>query len=312
MTVQQTRLEDFRAAGQRLRNWGRWGEDDERGTVNLITPERLVAAAGLIRNGRIFDLGIPFDERGPQSGALRPNPMHLMSETGDEQLFPGGFKYADDFIFMSLQSASQWDSLAHVYYDDKLYNGFPARDVTVKGAAHCAIDRQAKGIAGRGVLLDIAAVRGVEWLGAGTVITPDDLDAAAHRQGGVEVGPGDIVLFRTGWRRMFLREADPVAFMNSEPGLGQACCDWLRERDVAAVCSDNWAIEVLPGEHPDVLLNVHMVLIRDMGMMLGEMLDFEELAADCHGDGVWEFFFVAPPLKVTRAVASPVNPLAIK
>ncbi|MGH8918362.1 MAG: cyclase family protein, partial [Acidimicrobiales bacterium] len=102
------------------------------------------------------------------------------------------------------------------------------------------------------------------------------------------------------------------AFMAGEPGLGQDCCEWLRQRDVAAVCSDNWAIEVLPGESPDVVFNVHMILIRDMGMTLGEILDFEELAADCEADGTWEFFFVAPPLKVSRAVGSPINPLAIK
>lgn len=312
MSAQPAHVEDFRAVGERLRNWGRWGEDDERGTANLITPDRLVAAARLVRKGRVFDLGIPFEKEGPQSGELRPNPFHLMSETGDEQVFPGGFKFADDYVFMSLQSASQLDALAHVYYDDQMYNGFPARSTTVKGARYCAIDKQAKGIAGRGVLLDIAALKGVEWLEAGMVVTPEDLDAAAERQGGVRIGAGDIVLFRTGWRRKFLREADPVAFMNGEPGLGQACCEWLHERDVAAVCSDNWAIEVLPCENPDVLLNVHMILIRDMGMSLVELLDFEDLAADCHADGTWEFFFVTAPLKVTRAVASPINPLAIK
>lgn len=304
--------EDFRAVGSQLRNWGRWGDDDERGTVNLITPDRLVAAGQLIRQGKLFDLGIPFDREGPQPGTGRINPIHLMSETGDQQLFPGGFRYADDYIFMPLQCASQWDSLAHVYYDDLLYNGFPARQVDVKGAARCGIEKQAAGIAGRGVLLDIAALRGVEWLEAGAVITPDDLAAAAERQGGVRVGPGDVLLFRTGWRRKFLRERDPAAFMAGEPGLGLSCCEWLRARDVAAVCSDNWAIEVLPGESPEVFLPVHMVLIRDMGVMLGEILDFEQLAEDCAADGVWEFFFVAPPLKVTRAVASPINPLAIK
>jgi kynurenine formamidase len=305
-------MEDVRALGARLSNWGRWGPDDERGTTNLITPERLVAAAALIRKGRVFDLGIPFDENGPQPGGGRINPVRLMSETGDLQMFPGAFKYADDYVFMPLQGASQWDSLAHVYYDDQLYNGWPARDVTVKGAAHNAIDKQAKGVTGRGVLLDIAALKGVEWMQAGEVITPSDFDAAIERQGGVQVGAGDILLFRTGWRRKFLTEHDPASFMAGEPGLGQACCAWLRERDVAAVCSDNWAIEVLPGETPDCVFNVHMVLIRDMGMSLGEILDFEELAADCADDGIWEFFFCAPPLKFTRGVGSPINPLAIK
>lgn len=305
-------MEDFRALGARLSNWGRWGDDDERGTVNLITPECLVAAAALVTQGKVFDLGIPFDEAGPQPGGGRINPVHLMSQTGDTQVFPGGFRYADDYIFMPLQGATQWDALAHVYYDDQLYNGFPATDVTVVGAQHDSIEKQAKGIAGRGVLLDIAALQGVDWLEAGFVITPDHLEAAAERQGGVAVGSGDILVFRTGWRRKFLSDGDAGDFMAGEPGLGQACCEWLRQRDVAAVCSDNWAIEVLPGEVADTVFNVHMVLIRDMGLSLGEILDLEELAADCAADGTWDFFFVAPPLKVTRGVGSPINPLAFK
>lgn len=304
-------MEDFRELGKRLSNWGRWGNEDERGTLNLITPERLVAAAGLVRTGKVFDLGIPFDANGPQPGGGRINPVHLMSQTGDTQVFPGGFRYADDYIFMPLQGASQWDALAHVYYDDHLYNGFPARDVTVVGAERCSIDRIAKGVAGRGVLLDIARLRGVDWLEAGAVITPDDLEAAERAQG-VQVGGGDILLFRTGWRRFFLESGSPDEFMAGEPGLGQDCCEWLHEREVAVVCSDNWAIEVLPGEDPDALLQVHMVLIRDMGMTLGEILDFEELAQDCAEDGVWEFLFCAPPLKVTNGVGSPINPLAMK
>jgi kynurenine formamidase len=304
-------VEDFRAMGERLRNWGRWGEQDERGTVNLITPERLVAAAALIRQGKVFDLGIPFDGDGPQPGGGRINPVRLMSETGADQLFPGGFKYADDFVFMPLQGASQWDSLAHVYYDDRLYNGYPASDVGPHGARHNSIDKQAKGIAGRGVLLDVARVHGVEWLDAGYAITPDDLDRAAEAHH-VEVRAGDIVAFRTGWRKKFLTEHDARAFMAGEPGLGQACAEWLHRHDVAAVCSDNWAVEVLPGEVEDQVFNVHMVLIRDMGMTLGEILDLEELSADCAEDGVYEFFFCAPPIKFTAAVGSPINPLAIK
>lgn len=312
MTRQHTRLEDFRVVGERLRNWGRWGPEDERGTVNFITPERLVAAGRLIRRGAIFDLGIPFDKSGPQDGAFRNNPLHMMTETGAGQDFPGGFRFADDYVLMPLQCASQWDALAHVHYDGLLYNGFPADGITTKGAEHCSIEKQAKGIAGRGVLLDIAALKGVDWLEAGTVIEPEDLDEACEKQGGIEVGTGDILLVRTGWRRKFLSEGDPAAFMAGEPGLGQACCAWLHEREVAAVGSDNWAIEVLPGESPDAFLAVHMILIRDMGMSLGEILDFEELAEDCHRDGVWDFFFAAPPLKITHAIGSPINPIVIK
>ena len=303
--------EDFRSVGARLRNWGRWGADDEMGTLNLITPDKLVAAGALIKRGTTFDLGIPFDANGPQPGGGRINPVHLMSQTGDNQVFPGGFRYADDYIFMPLQGASQWDALSHVFYDGQLYNGFESREVSVHGASHCSIDKIAKGVAGRGVLLDIARLKGVDWLAAGEVITPGDLDAAERAQG-VRVGSGDILVFRTGWRRFFLERKSAAEFMAGEPGLGQDCCDWLHEREVAAVASDNWAIEVLPGEDPNATLQVHMVLIRDMGMTLGEILDLEELAADCAADGVYEFFFCAPPLKVTQGVGSPINPLAIK
>jgi len=192
-----------------------------------------------------------------------------------------------------------------------MYNGFPTSDVTVVGATHNSIDKQAKGVAGRGVLLDIARLKGVDWLELGSVITPEDLEAAIAAQR-VEVGSGDILLFRTGWRRQFLTKQSPQEFMSGEPGIGQDCCEWLHDREVAAILSDNWAIEVLPGENPEALFNVHMVLIRDMGMTLGEILDLEELSADCAADGVWEFFFCAPPLKVTKGVGSPINPLAMK
>jgi len=303
--------QDFREIGARLRNWGRWGDDDERGTVNLITPERIVAATQLVKRGAIFDLGIPFDVNGPQPGGGRINPVRLMSETGHDQHYPGAFHYADDYVFMPLQAASQWDGLAHVFYDEQLYNGFPSDDVGPHGAKHCSIDKMAKGIVGRGVLLDIARLKGVRWLEQGDVITPADLDAAAARQG-VEVKAGDIVLFRTGWRTKFVEEKDANGFMAGEPGLGLACCEWLHERDVAVVASDNWAIEALPGEIDTELLPVHMVLIRDMGMTLGEILDLDELAADCEADGVWEFLLTAPPIKFTAAVGSPINPLAIK
>jgi kynurenine formamidase len=303
---------DFRELGRQLSNWGRWdvdGRRDERGTTNLLTPKRVAAAAALVREGKVFDLGIPFGPGGPQPGGGRVNPILMLSETGADQDF-GAFHYADDYVFMPLQSASQWDALAHVYYDDQLYNGFPASDITPHGAKRLSIENQAKGIAGRGVLIDVARHRGVDWLAAGEVITPEELDAALAAQG-VALNGGDIVAVRTGWRRKFLADNDAASFMAGEPGLGLACCEWLHRHEVAAVCSDNWAIEVLPGETEDVFA-VHMVLIRDMGMTLGEILDFEELSEDCAADGRYEFFFTAPPIKFRRSVGSPINPLAIK
>ncbi|GAA3057051.1 cyclase family protein [Pseudonocardia yunnanensis] len=307
-------MEDFRKLGARLSNWGRWdtdGQRDERGTTNLLTPERVAAAARLVRHGKVFDLGIPFGPGGPQPGVGRINPILLVSETGADQERPGAFHFADDWVIMPLQSASQWDGLAHVFYDDLLYNGFPATDVTPHGVRHLSIEHQAKGIMGRGVLIDVAGHRGVDWLQAGEVITPGELDTVLAAQG-TSLRGGDIVAVRTGWRRKFLREGDAAAFMSGEPGLGLECCEWLHQHDVAAVCSDNWAIEALPGEVDGEVLPVHMVLIRDMGMTLGEILDFEELAADCAADGVYEFLLSAPPIKFRRALGSPINPLAVK
>lgn len=301
----------MRELGEKVRNWGRWGTDDERGTTNLITPERLVAAAQLIRTGEIFELGIPLDSDGPQPGGARINPIRLMAENGQEQVLPGGFKWADDYVFMPLQAGSQYDSLAHVHYDEALYNGHPGAGITVKGADKCGIHTQSKGIAGRGVLLDVARHRGVDWLEAGTAIGPDELDAVARAQQ-VEVGPGDILLIRTGWRAKFLADNDSASFMAGEPGLSLACAQWLRDRDVAVLGADNWAVEVMPGENPGALFELHMVLIRDMGMTLAELLDFEELATACAADGVYDFFYAGPPLQFTRGVGSPINPLAIR
>jgi kynurenine formamidase len=304
-------FEDFRAVGKRLSNWGRWGDDDERGALNLITPERLIAAAGLVKQGKVFNLGIPMDETGPQLGKERNNPLRLMSETGEDQPYPEPFHYVDDYIIMPLQGSSQWDALGHVYYDDHLYNGFPVSDVTPHGLKHASIDKIAKDVIGRGVLLDIARYKGVDWLEQGYVITPEDLDGAAAKQG-VEVKAGDIVLFRTGWRKLYVDTGSREDFMAGEPGLGMAAVKWTHDHDVAALASDNWAIEVLPGEYEGQVFNVHMVLLRDMGVTLGEILDFEELAEDCVADGVYEFLFTAPALPFTRGAGSPINPLAVK
>lgn len=134
----------MRTLGAELSNWGRWGADDERGTTNLIPPERVAHAGSLIRTGQVFELGIPLDGDGPQPGGNRINPIRLMSETGQEQVLPGGFKWADDYVFMPLQAGSQYDSLAHVQYDDLLYNGHPGDGVTVKGASRCGIHTQAR------------------------------------------------------------------------------------------------------------------------------------------------------------------------
>jgi len=305
--------EAVRALGRELSNWGRWGAEDEKGCFNHITPEKIVEAGKLIRSGKIFSLSLPLDLDGPQDVRRtgRMNPVHRMIRYGGEGAYGhkmGEFCSADDTALLDLQSSTQWDALSHLWYDDTLYNGFPASSITAHGAAHCAVGAWKAGVVSRGVLLDIAAHIGVSHLEPDFAITPEMLDATEAAQG-VKVEAGDVVLIRTGligaWRR-------GEATLDRQPGLAFQCARWLHERDVAAVCADNSAVEVL--QQPDglPLCSFHMVALRDMGLMLGELYLLDELAADCAADGVYAFFFTAAPLPFPRAVGSPVNPLAIK
>jgi kynurenine formamidase len=304
---------NFKVIGERLSNWGRWGTDDARGTLNFITAERIVEASRCVRNGKVFELSIPIGAVGPQTGlGGRINPLHFMTVMPTDDLhLADGINISDDFISMPLQGATQWDSLAHVGYDDLFYNNVSVHSVmAMGGASRNAIDNALPGIVGRGVLVDVARARGVEWMMPGEGIEPDELDAALAAQG-VTVGSGDILAVRTGWRRKAIVEGWEN-WMVGNPGLGLACAEWLHDKEVAAVISDNWCIEVQPAVAGEGVLPLHCVLIRDLGMMLGEIFDLEELAADCEADGVWEFFLSAAPLRVVGGVGSPVSPLAMK
>jgi kynurenine formamidase len=303
---------DFREVGKKYSNWGRWGADDERGTINLITDATRAHAATLATTGRLFSLTLPLGDRGPQMGtAGRINPVHMMTATGVGQDFPGGFKYADDFVFMPLQAATQWDSLAHVFYDGRLYNGFSADNVRPDGAFKNSIDRLADGIVSRGVLVDIPRLKGLDRLEQGYHVTPADLDAALARQN-VRMLPGDVLLVRTGWMFGKWNDIPSLRGVGGEPGIGLDAIPWLHERNVAVVACDNVAVEVSPSPEPGVTLPFHCVAIRDLGMTLGEFFWLDDLAEDCARDGVYEFLFTAPVLRVERAVGSPVNPLVIK
>jgi kynurenine formamidase len=300
---------DFRALGAELSNWGRWGDGDERGTLNFITSDVIAAATTSIRTGETFELSIPVCSDGPQRGDLnRINPVHLMSvlptDTGSD-----GVCVADDYLVLPLQSGTQWDSLAHLGYDGTFYNGVAASTVTARGGAQLnAIDRLLPGIVGRGVLLDVARFRNVDHLDAGDGITPGELDDICQTQG-VEPRSGDIVLVRTGWRRKSIRDGW-AGWRDGEPGLVTDCARWLHEHEIAAVASDNWALEQVPS--PDGRFPLHCVLLRDMGMIVGEIFDMEDLAHACDADRRWDFFFVGAPLRVPHAVGSPVSPIAIR
>jgi len=305
-------MDNIRELAKQVSNWGRWGADDERGTVNFISPEKIRGAAACVKKGRVFSLGLRFDSNGPQIGqGGRVNPQHFMTATAGLVYPHSPFRFSDDVVVMALQCATQWDSLAHVHYDGLLYNGHAADTITAAGASKNSIDKQCDGIVSRGILLDLPRTAGVAKLAPGYAITPADLEAA-EKAHGVRVESGDVLLIRTGHLSVFKNDVDRVGYMRMMPGLSLRCAPWLHAREVAAVATDTNAVEVIPFEDNGTPLPLHMVCIRDMGLTLGEMFDLDTLAEDCAADGVYSFFFSAPPLKVTGAVGSPLNPLAIK
>jgi kynurenine formamidase len=299
--------------GKELSNWGRWGDDDEIGTLNFVTPEKVVVAAGLARTGKIFDLGIPYDKNGPfLPGGFRINPVHVMTfMPSDTASSADGMISADDMVIMGLQAATQWDSLAHVGYDGRFYNNVPAAAVNnFTGASRNSFAKSASRLVSRGVLLDIARLKGVDRLEASYEVTSADLTAAEERQG-VRVGSGDFLMLRTGWHQWFA-EGNRKKYMSDCPGPGLDSCRFLHDREVAALAIDQWSGEAWPSTVPGGSIPFHQVAIRDIGLMLGEMFDFEELAADCEQDKVYEFLFSGTGIKVTGGCGSPLTPLAIK
>ncbi|GAA1299283.1 cyclase family protein [Streptomyces javensis] len=316
-TDEETRL--LRDYIERCRNWGRWGEDDEIGTLNFVGPEQVRAAAGLVRRGEVIPVSLPYDPRGCQDGGFRQNPQLLVKASGSDHLSGAqeqtpwgparGFGFSDDVVILPTQSGTQWDSLSHIFFEGKMYNGRSADLVTSAGAARNGIEKTVSRFVMRGVLLDIARWAGVDSLEPGYAISADELERVAASQG-VEIRRGDALLVRTGFlgaRRG--RWGDYAG--GPSPGLSLHTAPWLYEREVAAVASDTWGVEVRPNEI-DHVQPLHSVALVHMGLALGEIFDLEALSAHCADDGVYEFMFVAAPLPLTGASGSPLSGLVIK
>jgi kynurenine formamidase len=302
-------------------NWGRWGADDELGTANLISREIVRDAARAVRTGQVVGLGLPFDQDGPQTGNLgRFNCLRYSNATGTDhsngrQLwlgkpFPRGFGYADDTIVMPLQSATHWDALSHIFHEGRMYNDRPAAEVTAAGAPHCGAEVWRESLVGRAVLLDLPRSRGLDWLEDGHAIDTAQLEAAAEF-GRVEVREGDVVLLRTGQLRRCREQGWGSYAGGDAPGLSFFTIPWIAERGVAAVASDTWGVEVRPNELPDSFQPFHLPAVVHMGLLLGEMFDFEALAEACAEEGRYELFFSAPPLAVTGSAGAPPGPVAV-
>ncbi|WP_231943461.1 cyclase family protein [Hydrogenophaga crassostreae] len=304
---------------RKVSNWNRWGPDDEIGTLNFVTPQDIVRASALVRHGKTFSLALPFDQNGPQNAGgwgMRFNPIHTMLATGSDaatgQQGHKGGGYADDMVSMPLQCGTQWDGLGHVFYGDKMWNGYDAKLVDSLGAAKNGIEHTKSSMVGRGVLLDIARYKGADYLAPGYGISNDDLDGCARAQG-VEVRRGDFLICRTGFMEQCLAEADWGGYAGgASPGMRFETAEWLHAREVAAIATDTWGCEVIPNESNYTFQPWHMMVIPMMGITMGEIFYLEELAKDCAADGVYEFLFVAPTLPITGAVGSPINPQAVK
>ncbi|MDZ4827241.1 MAG: cyclase family protein [Actinomycetota bacterium] len=305
-----TRLTEARGAElfEASKNWGRWGADDERGALNLLTPERVARATALVRSGTVVSCG---RELPVAPAADNPTPaLHYMVMAGDLARGPG-LQVSADFVGVSFHgmAVSHIDALCHVFVDGQMYNGYPASDVTSLGAKRNSIAAAFGGIVGRGVFLDIPRLRGVEWLEPGDAVTPDELDSACRARS-VAVEPGDIVLVGTG------RDARRAAFGPWNPndpglaGLDPECIPWLHERDLSVLGSDGVS-DVLPANPHAWPIPVHQCLLVGMGVHLLDNLRLDRLATACAAAARWEFLFVVLPLQIGGGTGSPVNPVAM-
>lgn len=309
---------DIEYYAEKLKNWNRWGPDDEIGTLNFATPDTVAAAAKLIINGKRISMGLPFDKNGPQQGGnlQRFNPIHFMRHSGVDG-YAGlrditGIRGADDWIIMPLQCGTQWDALSHIFYKDQMYNGYHITEVWSYGAKRNGIEKTKDKIAGRGVLLDVARFKQVDELPAGYAITSEDLDATAKYQG-VEVKKGDFIIVRTGQMEGCLARKNWGTYAGGDaPGLGFHTVEWIHKKEIAAIATDTWGAEVRPNNSGKISQPWHWIVIPIIGLTVGEIFYLKDLADDCAADGRYEFMFVAASLPFTGAVGTPTNPMAFK
>ncbi len=283
-------------------NWGRWGPDDERGAVNLITPERVLAACRVPRRGRVYELGIEL-RRGAPVGGERSAPMHFRVHDGGDFAALGRDDWgtADDYLTLYPQGTTHIDGLAHMWSGGKLYNGFSYREVRSSGAAKLGVEKLG-GIVTTAHLLDFADRAGDQ----DSEITVADLEAHFVREG-LGPQPGDAILFRTGWMEAALSARDDPRALAGRgfPVVAPETADWFAEHDIAVVGADNIAVEATGRR--GVLPPLHQRLVCELGVTLIEMLDLSGPGQDQVRSGM----LIVAPLRISRGVGSPVNPLLV-
>lgn len=299
---------------RKLSNWGRWGSDDELGTLNYITGEQRRAAAALVRDGDVVSCAKSIGTA-PSDDQLYGAPQRLMLSTeglegGRPQAAGPRARSAVEYVGFVFhgRNITHLDALSHVSSDGRLYNGYPEQTISRRdGATRLAVTAIANcGIVTRGILADIAALRGQDWLRPGEPVLPADLEAAEQRAG-IQVREGDVLLLRTG--RTKARAASPDGEL-PVPGWHPACLPWLHERRVALIGCDT-THDFMPGGTTAIAYPIHNIAIPTMGLWLLDHCDLEALAETCSAKRRWEFQFVLAPLPIEGATGSPVNPLAI-
>lgn len=301
-------------------NWGKWGPDDEIGSLNYLTSQEVLRGIGSVSKGEVHTLQRLIND--PKGDPVWPGrspaerTMILDESTWDSDdapQFPGGLHYADDKINAFLQGSTQYDALGHVWYGGKLWNGYDAR-TTVGGMDKASVEPIAqRGVVGRGVLLDMARFRGKDALDKGETFTHEDLLACAEQQG-VTIEKHDILVIRTNFLQRFFEEGDAFYDGFNEPGLvySPELVQWFQDMEIPNLVTDTIANEVTTDPNNGVALVLHNALMRNLGVTLTEICDLETLAASSADDKQYTFLYTAAPLKVHRATGSPVNPIAIK
>jgi kynurenine formamidase len=303
--------EQFDQLFAKVSNWGVWGPEDERGTLNYITPQTIHRAASLVTIGQSVSMAIPINK---VAGPDNPRPVaHYMSMLFEVDKSFGEPGFSLDFFGSEIHGDchTHIDALCHIAYEGKLYNGRPASMVTSRGPKGMDVTTYANGIIGRGVLLDIPRFRGVKWLEPGEAVTRKELEECERAQG-VTLGEGDIFVFRTGHHR---RRLELGPWNNGYDGEGKAGlhCDTmplLHERKVAAFFPDGDG-ETVPSNVEGVAYPIHALQIGVMGMICADSLNLEDVSAICSEERRWEFMVVAAPLRLPGGTGSLFNPLAI-
>lgn len=302
----------FERLAVEVSNWGRWGELDERGTLNLLDVDGTLGLE--VRDGVALPLGLPLDAHGPRTLGNPRRVFPTLSLLAHDQRFlpdPDDSAWSEDVLTTGLQAGTHWDALAHVSWRGRIYNDFDVSTITVHdGATRCGIDKVGPLVA-PAVLVDVARSQGVAHLDNGTAIGPDDLDDAP---GGSEVRPGDVVLVRTGAMGRWLAGpgAEKKAYVSGSPGFAIEAASWFAGRDVAALATDTQNPDAFPAPHDHGMLMPFGVLaLRQMGMLLGQNFVLDELARACEQRGDQRFLLSASPLPITGGLGSPVQPVAI-